>query len=570
MAESGKQKNRTARRSDSEIIANLKKRIEELEQITEMFDQTSELSRLERLHAERLIQAHEELRNLTEKERREADAIIEAQQRVQELSAKERLDADRLVAAHEEVGRLAQQERKDAESVIKAHERVGELSVQERLDAERLLAAHEEVERLAQQERKDAESVISAQERVRNLSEDELRRAENFLAAKERIEQLAAVEIKRRDTVLSAILSMNSRMHFAQLVEDLFTHILNDIMILFGARRGFVARSAGNTMRIAVKNGYPQSEVPEAAATLAKVLAGEEVPGIFARIVSEELASGLVYIERLPGNGKLETLDSGFLEVIASQLSLGFGGILLRERYIRQNFELRKLAVLKGNFIGHLSTDLQKPMEKIIGLLEKKTEKDTKKAQEDMILLKKGLDKIISIFSLQQEVDEMYTHTIMIDDLIQKIVASYQDEIKKRNVTIEYNYPERIYSFSGNLDTMNTIVDEIICNSIVYNRIGGKVLISIIQDDRQCKVVVRDTGVGVSKERLPKVFERFYRAPSSSELHDRGAGLGLYIVKEFIEAYGGSITFTSEEGKGSEIALIFPLWHIGGSSTTFS
>jgi len=572
MPQHEEQKNSKAQlsQSDSELVANLKKRIEELEQITEMFDQTSELSRLERLHAERLIQAHEDLRKLTEKERREADAIIAAQQRVQELSTKERLDAERLVAAHEQVGRLAQQERKEAENVIKAHEQVEELSVKERMEAERLLAAHEETEHLAMQERKEADSIISAQEKALSLSGDERRQAENFIAAKDRVEQLASAEVKRRDSVLAAILSMNSQMHFAQLVGDFFTQTLSDIMVLFGADRGFVARSAASNMRIVVENGYLSSKNSETNLILDKLLVGEDVPGIFARILSDGYVSGFVYIERSPENGKFEEVDKWFLEVVTSQLAVGFSGILLREKYIRQNFELRKLTILKGNFIGHLSTDLQKPMGKVIGFLEKKTDKDTEEALQDMILLKKGIDKILSVFALQQEIDEMYTHAIMIDGLILKIFAAYKDEIKKRKLTIEYNFCKDLHSFSGNYDTIYTILDEILCNAIVYNNIGGKVRVSVIQDDLQCKIVARDTGVGVSKERLPKIFERFYRAPTSDDLHNRGAGLGLYIVREFIEAYGGSITFTSEEGKGSEVTLIFPMWHIGAGSTIFS
>jgi signal transduction histidine kinase len=530
MTQREEQKNSKAQssQSDSELVANLKKRIEELEQITEMFDQTSELSRLERLHAERLIKAHEELRNLTEKERREADAVIEAQQRVQELSTKERIDAERLLAAHEEVGRLAQRERKEAESVI------------------------------------------NAQENALQLSDNERRQAENFIAAKDQVEQLASDEVKRRDAVLAAVLSMNSQMHFAQLVGDFFTHTLNDIIVLFGASRGFMARSAASNMRIVVENGYPTSKNSEANGILGKLLAGEDVPGIFARIISDEHVSGFVYLERSPGNGKFEEVDKWFLEVITSQLAVGFSGILLREKYIRQNFELRKLTILKGNFIRNLSVDLQKPMEKIISLLEKKTDKGTGEALQDMTLLKKGVDKILSVFALQQEIDEMYTHAIMIDGLIQKVFVSYQEEIKKRKLTIEYNFCKELHSFSGNYDTIYTILDEVLCNAIVYNSAGGKVRVSIMQDDLQCKIVVRDTGVGVSKEMLPRIFERFYRAPTSGDLHDRGAGLGLYIVREFIEAYGGSITFTSEEGKGSEVTLIFPMWHIGAGSTIFS
>jgi two-component system phosphate regulon sensor histidine kinase PhoR len=278
----------------------------------------------------------------------------------------------------------------------------------------------------------------------------------------------------------------------------------------------------------------------------------------------------MVYIERAAGKPKLDSLDKGFLDVIASQISLGFSGILLREKYIHQNFELRKLAVLKGNFIGHLSADLQRPMEMIISLLQKRTDEDLQEALDDVILLKKGIDKIISIFSLQQEVDEMYIHAILINTIIEKVTAAYQDEIEKRKLEIQFHYPEKLQPFSGNQDTIHTIIDEVICNAIVYNNISGKLDISVEQDDRNCRIIIQDTGVGIGQDKLTKVFERFYRAPTSAELHDRGAGLGLYIVREFMEAYGGSIVLTSDEGVGSKVILNFPMWHTGASGIIFS
>jgi len=380
-------------------------------------------------------------------------------------------------------------------------------------------------------------------------------------------ERVLAAEIKRRDAVFAALLSIYSYMQPPQLLGDICRHTLDEILSLFDAERGFIARYGDTDMRIVVERGYGPTHEGEAGRIFAKLLAGEGADGLSARLVCEERSGGFIHIER---ETEFSPLDGEFLRILASQLSLGFDRIFLREKIHQQNFELRRMSALKNNFIGHLSADLQQPMERIIRLLEEESAESKREALGFASRLKKGIDKIISIFSLQQEVDEMYSHGVQIDAMIHKVVAAFQDELAKRGVTIEYDFSEGLVPFSGNYDTIYTIVDEIICNAIVYNKKGGRVRIGVEQKDHVCRVRVRDTGVGISEDRVPRVFERFYRAPSSGELHNRGAGLGLYIVREFIEAYGGAIGLTSEEGEGTEVVLTFPMWraHKAFSSNT--
>ena len=113
--------------------------------------------------------------------------------------------------------------------------------------------------------------------------------------------------------------------------------------------------------------------------------------------------------------------------------------------------------------------------------------------------------------------------------------------------------------FDGNQDIVATILDEVICNAIVYNREGGTLRIVVQQDLQHCRITVSDTGIGIKSEELDKVFERFYRAGTSYDLYSRGAGLGLYIVRSFIEAYGGRISLSSIYGSGTEVFLEFPM-----------
>ncbi len=102
-------------------------------------------------------------------------------------------------------------------------------------------------------------------------------------------------------------------------------------------------------------------------------------------------------------------------------------------------------------------------------------------------------------------------------------------------------------------------IGNLVSNAIQYTQRGGTVTISVAEtDDRHVEVTVKDTGIGISSEDLPNIFDRFYRANSGRSRHPEGTGLGLAIVKSIMDLHGGRIHVRSEIGKGTTVTLIFP------------
>jgi signal transduction histidine kinase len=91
------------------------------------------------------------------------------------------------------------------------------------------------------------------------------------------------------------------------------------------------------------------------------------------------------------------------------------------------------------------------------------------------------------------------------------------------------------------------------------------ITIKLSRDDKFCYIRIKDTGIGIPKEDLPNVFERFYRVDKSRELVE-GSGIGLTIVKNFVKLNGGTIDVTSTVGKGSTFTIKFRLYEVGGPS----
>ena len=105
------------------------------------------------------------------------------------------------------------------------------------------------------------------------------------------------------------------------------------------------------------------------------------------------------------------------------------------------------------------------------------------------------------------------------------------------------------------------MVENLITNAVKYAPDGGDILVRAEKIGGAARVTVRDRGIGIAPEELPRVFERFYRAEDAAKADTRGLGLGLFICKSLIEAHGGQILAESASGVGSAFTFTLPLAH---------
>lgn len=105
---------------------------------------------------------------------------------------------------------------------------------------------------------------------------------------------------------------------------------------------------------------------------------------------------------------------------------------------------------------------------------------------------------------------------------------------------------------------MKQIFINLINNAIVYTPAGGVVSVELAEDKYNAYIKVSDTGIGISKEEIPRIFERFYRVDKARSRNTGGTGLGLSIVKHLVEAHQGTITVDSEVGEGTTFTVVLP------------
>ena len=227
----------------------------------------------------------------------------------------------------------------------------------------------------------------------------------------------------------------------------------------------------------------------------------------------------------------------------------------------------------KTRFLFNMSHDIRTPMNAIIGfadLLEKHI--DEKERVRDYIgKIKSSSEFLLSLINYVLETARIESGKTSLKKevscasrLIESLTDVFEPEVCKKGLTYSYTKDIEHEYVMGDETKVREIFINIIGNSLKYTPAGGKITIDIreIPFDREnyiaYKIVVEDTGIGMSEDYLPHIFEEFSREHTSTESKVVGTGLGLPIVKALIDLMGGTIEIESEAGKGTKTTVMIP------------
>ena len=225
-------------------------------------------------------------------------------------------------------------------------------------------------------------------------------------------------------------------------------------------------------------------------------------------------------------------------------------------------------SLAKTQFLHNMSHDIRTPMNAILGyahLMEDELkEKDLSKVSDYLNKLQKSGNILLSIInnvldmarieSGHMEVDENYAD---IFEVRQRLFEIFEDEAKKKNIHLQYNIHLEHNHVLTDVTKVEEIFVNILSNALKYTPSGGSVIFDVNElpcDDSGYMIVktsVSDTGIGMSQEYMDKIFESFSRERSTTTSGVSGTGLGMAIVKKYVDLLGGTIDVKSELGKGS-------------------
>ena len=216
---------------------------------------------------------------------------------------------------------------------------------------------------------------------------------------------------------------------------------------------------------------------------------------------------------------------------------------------------------IRREFSANVSHELKTPLTVIAGLSEMLCEGMAKgedaipfaeKIRTETSRLQMLIDDIIKLSELDETVD-METEVIDLIELAEDALNA------SKPLADEKEIDARVEGENVMMIAQRGLIYELFCNlinnGIKYNKQGGELVISIHKEGNRAHISVRDTGIGIPKDKLPRVFERFYRVDPSRSKQTGGTGLGLSIVKHIALIHGGTVEIDSEEGQYTEVAL---------------
>ncbi len=131
-------------------------------------------------------------------------------------------------------------------------------------------------------------------------------------------------------------------------------------------------------------------------------------------------------------------------------------------------------------------------------------------------------------------------------------------EAEGKGLKLKLHVKRPLPPVNGDGNNLEGVFTNLISNAIKYTPEGGEITIRVRAEGKNVRVEVSDTGIGISKENLSRIFDRFYRVKSEKTREIVGTGLGLCIVKHIVEAHLGTISIESEEGGGSTFTVVLP------------
>ena len=240
----------------------------------------------------------------------------------------------------------------------------------------------------------------------------------------------------------------------------------------------------------------------------------------------------------------------------------------------RAKAELEKLEAVEGRFMLTMVHILRAPVAMLKNSIQL-IRKGYVPPEEQPALLERAeqragellttLDDLLLLAYLKESVGLTKAETVSMADVLEGVLATLKGQADQQGVTVTADVADRPH-VTANPDHIKALWTHLLSNAIRHTPAGGQVTVSLRMNREQGQVIgaVSDTGIGIAVEDIPRIFEEFYRTEEAKAMQETGTGLGLPIVQQVVEMYGGTIEVESVVGQGSTFRFTLPLAKRGG------
>ena len=241
-------------------------------------------------------------------------------------------------------------------------------------------------------------------------------------------------------------------------------------------------------------------------------------------------------------------------------------GLTLTIRSVTRELELARM---KSDFVSTISHEFKSPLTSIRQLAEMlqrgRAPSHERRQQYYDVLLEQSerltllIDNILDFSRMEEGRKQFEFETVDMGALVQEIASAFQQRVAHGGFTVQAEVAGPLRAIQVDRSAITQVINNLIDNAVKYSAESRKVNVKVFGDDQYLTVAVEDFGIGIRKEELDQVFDRFYRGGDELTRTVRGTGLGLTLVKQIVEAHKGAMQVESEPGKGSTFSIRLPL-----------
>jgi signal transduction histidine kinase/DNA-binding response OmpR family regulator len=238
------------------------------------------------------------------------------------------------------------------------------------------------------------------------------------------------------------------------------------------------------------------------------------------------------------------------------------------------NEELKELDRMKSDLLANVSHELRTPLTAIKGytdyILDRKLGAITEKQEKGLVVVQRNLERLSKSINALLDFSRMDMGRIVLNiqpfslpQLVDQILTTLRSELEKKHLTFRGDIESDLPQVIADREKISQVLENLVINAIKFTPEGGRITIhaqrGLSGGRPAAELRVVDTGIGIPKEQLGKIFARFHQVDGSTTRRFGGVGLGLAIVKSILDAHGAAIEVNSEEGQGTRFCFALPL-----------
>ena len=300
---------------------------------------------------------------------------------------------------------------------------------------------------------------------------------------------------------------------------------------------------------------------------------------VFIPLIMDDQLTGMMVHAVEKGRSSIASDDIKIFCMAAQQMATGLGRIEKDHELVQKNkelFEAGEYDRLKTEFFSNLSHELRTPLNVLLGSLQVfkahlqgqqhaeeqafyEANKYIRIMQQNCFRLVRLVNNLIDITRIDAGFFELHMEYNNIVEVIEDITLSVVPYIESKGIAVIFDTEIEEKVMLCDVDQLERIMLNLLSNAVKFTNEGGQVFVNIYDHEDEITISIEDTGIGIPRDKLDLIFERFRQVDKSLTRNHEGSGIGLSLVKSLVEMAGGRIKICSEYGKGSTFFITFPI-----------